>query len=361
MSEIAILPFKLLANYPFHLKSLLAFEQEGTPEYVHLQEAYDLINNLLGEINEKKRQSEETQSFLEVLQKIKKLPIEFISAQNKLLRVCPVSEERTKDVLENNEKIIKHFPVVLLLFKNELVAVKLVKSSKTNGSSLGRHIPTALDLLTNNSVFYMYHYSYDDTIVCTDTSQANDLFHVHGNDAVTDSPDLDLSKSYELPDTHSFDRTASLLDKESQRVSIAVPRIAFHSHATVSSISSADSDLELLMRPEASKLTLAMSSTKLLMVKNFSRLTLATKKQSNQLSKFFTSKCCLQKPRPQDDFVQSGTLTNASLSSVNPSSVFDSMISFESHDDKIHMTYLFKDQEDYTCLVDLLKTKKLFG
>jgi hypothetical protein len=354
ISEVALQPFKMLANYPLLLKSILAFEEEGTQEHDDLEKACSVICDTLNEINDKKRQSEEAQMLFDTLKRIKYLPEDTMSSHLKLLQVCEVTHQYAKN-LPTGEKILQHVPVLLLLFQDILVAVKPVKKSVVTTSQYKYSL--SLKKLEGHKLYYMYHLSYSDV--------------------------TNLTKSCTL--SQLSEHAALQLD-----FAVNVEKLCSRVHKSHDG-QLAEQDLAMVVRPEASKVSLAMSSAKLTLVTNFGKMSLATKKKKNTIATFLSSKMNLarrSKLDPVDASVASersaGTLLSASRMSVSSTNSRDtSLISPEArslasmncqnlsqwsfqHDPnrRSHfITYIFKHADEYTFAANMFSchADKLFG
>ena len=325
--------FKMFTDYVMHLEMLKGFENEESSQYSVYTNVISLLKQNLNQVNENLKSNQEFDALLNLFKTIKNFPVDLRNSKRKLLHVFKVLVERPSGIQsETGEPIMKQDSICLLLFHDCLVAVKAIKTSQHRPIYNAHLLTACIDPLKDAKLYYMYHFNYLEV----DTYNTGTKNH------------LEILIAKEHFHTYYGDQVSSASPAE------------------------VDKEVERLMRPEASKVSLAMSQAKFSMLKNLSKLTLVTKSKTNKMSHFISSKMNLQKktaPVPdspaeplQEGF--SGSMSHVTLglnqSYLNAKKV-NSMMTMLA-DDKLRLEYIISEQDHTDKIVNLLESNgMLFG
>ena len=331
----------MFTDYVMHFETLRTFEEEGNSLCQGYDQVIAIIKGNLKGVNDKMKLAEENKALLVLLKSIKSFPENLISSSRQLLQVCSVIVERVQGVNEAGVSVMKQDFINLLLFQDCLVAVKAIKTTQ-KPSYNAQLFSISLDSLQGAKLYYMYHFNY----------------------AEIDSSDVFLHEGKEV-------------------LQILIDCQYFHTHYGKSGVfsSSVEEQVEMIMRPDASKVSLAVSSAKLSFMKNFSKMALSTKKKTDKISTFISSKInllikdpmtgtigadpgkvCQDPPQLIDISGFSLSMSQVTLynASFNPKAT-DSMIGFQP-DGSIRLEYIFPHSEQLESFNEILvKNRKLFG
>ncbi|KAJ3079301.1 Protein T2 [Quaeritorhiza haematococci] len=85
LKEFFILPVQRTTRYHLLLKELLKYTSEDHPDYEDLKKAWEAMNELADEVNEKKRREEESTGLFEAFEKTKDCPATLINAKRRMI------------------------------------------------------------------------------------------------------------------------------------------------------------------------------------------------------------------------------------------------------------------------------------